>query len=54
MHRQMLLPENKAYPVIRPTCLRLLARNAQASATHRQEGELEIFGVVVGQFRKYR
>ena len=50
-HRQMLKPENKAYlparcaqagPVIRPTCLR---------ATHRQEGELEIFGVVVGRFR---
>ena len=34
-HRQMLKPENKAYPVIRP------------------KGELEIFGVVVGQFRKY-
>ena len=28
-----------------PTCLR---------ATHRQEGELEIFEVVVGQFRRYR
>ena len=32
-HRQMLMPENKAYPIIRP------------------KGELEIFGVVVGQFR---
>ncbi|MEX2164518.1 MAG: S24 family peptidase, partial [Sulfuricaulis sp.] len=42
--RVVLKPENKAYPVIHPTCLR---------ATHRQEGELEIFGVVVGQFRKY-
>jgi repressor LexA len=34
-HRQVLKPENKAYPVIRP------------------KSELEIFGVVVGQFRKY-
>ncbi len=34
--RIVLKPENKAYPVIRPT------------------GDLEIFGVVVGQFRKYR
>lgn len=31
----VLLPANKAYPVIRP------------------KGQLEIFGVVVGQFRKY-
>lgn len=31
----VLLPANKAYPVIRP------------------QGNLEIFGVVVGQFRKY-
>ncbi|HZV98499.1 MAG TPA: S24 family peptidase [Methylophilaceae bacterium] len=31
----ILLPANKAYPVIRP------------------KGQLEIFGVVVGQFRKY-
>ena len=31
----VLLPANKAYPVIRP------------------RGQLEIFGVVVGQFRKY-
>ena len=34
--RVVLRPENKAYPVIRPT------------------GEAEIFGVVVGLFRKYR
>jgi SOS regulatory protein LexA len=34
--RLVLVPENKAYPVIRP------------------KGTLEIFGVVVGQFRKYR
>jgi len=34
--RAVLRPENKAYPVIRPT------------------GEAEIFGVVVGMFRKYR
>ena len=34
--RIVLMPENKAYPVIRP------------------KGDLEIFGVVVGQFRKYR
>ncbi len=33
--RIVLLPENKAYPVIRPT------------------RDLEIFGIVVGQFRKY-
>ena len=33
--RVVLRPENKAYPVIRPT------------------GEAEIFGVVVGMFRKY-
>jgi repressor LexA len=33
--RIVLLPENMAYPVIRPT------------------GNLEIFGIVVGQFRKY-
>lgn len=32
----ILLPANKAYPVIRP------------------KGKLEIFGVVVGQFRKYK
>jgi len=32
----VLLPANKAYPVIRP------------------QGQLEIFGVVVGQFRKYK
>ena len=32
----VLLPANKAYPVIRP------------------KGQLEIFGVVVGQFRKYK
>jgi repressor LexA len=32
----ILLPVNKAYPVIRP------------------KGKLEIFGVVVGQFRKYK
>jgi len=32
----VLLPANKAYPVIRP------------------KGELEIFGIVVGQFRKYK
>ncbi|HEY6094106.1 MAG TPA: LexA family transcriptional regulator [Gallionellaceae bacterium] len=32
----VLIPANKAYPVIRP------------------KGELEIFGIVVGQFRKYR
>jgi repressor LexA len=32
----ILLPANKAYPVIRP------------------KGNLEIFGVVVGQFRKYK
>lgn len=32
----VLLPANKAYPVIRP------------------QGNLEIFGVVVGQFRKYK
>lgn len=32
----VLLPANKAYPVIRP------------------RGKLEIFGVVVGQFRKYK
>lgn len=32
----VLLPANKAYPVIRP------------------KGKLEIFGVVVGQFRKYK
>ena len=34
--RMVLIPENKAYPVIRP------------------KDDLEIFGVVVGQFRKYR
>lgn len=34
--RMVLKPENKAYPVIRPST------------------SLEIFGVVVGQFRKYR
>jgi len=34
--RVVLRPENKAYPVIRPS------------------GEAEIFGVVVGMFRKYR
>ena len=34
--RIVLMPENKAYPIIRP------------------KGDLEIFGVVVGQFRKYR
>jgi repressor LexA len=34
--RVVLRPENKAYPVIRPS------------------GEAEIFGVVVGLFRKYR
>ena len=34
--RVVLRPENKAYPVIRPS------------------GETEIFGVVVGLFRKYR
>lgn len=33
--RPVLLPENKAYPVIRP------------------KGDAEIFGVVVGLFRKY-
>ncbi len=33
--RAVLLPENKAYPVIRP------------------KGDAEIFGVVVGMFRKY-
>ena len=33
--RVVLLPENKAYPVIRP------------------KGDAEIFGVVVGLFRKY-
>ena len=32
----VLLPANKAYPVIRP------------------KGQLDIFGVVVGQFRKYK
>lgn len=32
----VLIPANKAYPVIRP------------------HGQLEIFGVVVGQFRKYK
>jgi len=32
----VLLPANKAYPVIRP------------------KGKLEIFGVVIGQFRKYK
>ena len=32
----ILIPANKAYPVIRP------------------KGGLEIFGVVVGQFRKYK
>lgn len=32
----VLLPANKAYPVIRP------------------KGQLEIFGVVIGQFRKYK
>jgi len=40
LHRErgqnVLKPENKAYPVIRP------------------KGDFEIFGVVVGQFRKYR
>ena len=34
--RMVLIPENKAYPVIRP------------------KEDLEIFGVVVGQFRRYR
>ena len=34
--RAVLIPENKAYPVIRP------------------KDDLEIFGVVVGQFRRYR
>jgi len=34
--RAILIPENKAYPVIRP------------------KEDLEIFGVVVGQFRRYR
>jgi len=34
--RAILIPENKAYPVIRP------------------KDDLEIFGVVVGQFRRYR
>ena len=34
--RMVLIPANKAYPVIRP------------------KDDLEIFGVVVGQFRKYR
>ncbi len=34
--RAVLIPENKAYPVIRP------------------KEDLEIFGVVVGQFRRYR
>ncbi len=35
--RPVLIPENKAYPVIRP-----------------KDDELEIFGVVMGQFRSYR
>jgi SOS regulatory protein LexA len=35
-NRMVLVPENKAYPVIRP------------------KEDLEIFGVVVGQFRRYR
>ncbi len=34
--RMVLIPENKAYPTIRP------------------KEDLEIFGVVVGQFRRYR
>ena len=33
--RAVLLPENRAYPIIRP------------------KGDAEIFGVVVGLFRKY-
>ena len=41
-HRQVLRPENKAY---------LPARCAQAGPVIRPKGELEIFGVVVGQFR---
>ena len=41
--RAVLKPENKAY---------LPARCAQAGPVIRPKGELEIFGVVVGQFRK--
>jgi hypothetical protein len=41
----VLKPENKSY---------LPARCAQAGPVTRPKGELEIFGVVVGQFRKYR
>ena len=42
--RVVLRPENKAYL---PACC------AQAGPVIRPKGELEIFGVVVGQFRKY-
>ena len=50
-HRQVLRPENKAYLPARCACLRASHRQAQAGPVIRPKGELEIFGVVVGQFR---